>query len=212
MIMEDPSCETGIQQPASFGESVESFEAGLGMVAAGVLTAFLLIGILAVTIAYIWQSPSLLHKTGIGAAGVLLIAVEVGCYAFILRAMSRTQGSPLLNLARGQPAYPLLIRPLVATWWAAHFAGMAISADALVESLRFFDSTTYERYAIMVIQFLIVAGTSFSANAYLLLAAGALTQWSRLMEVIYRWRYLIDLIVAVILTLVPLDLHRLRLA
>ena len=94
------------------------------------------------------------------------------------------------------------IRPVVAVWYAAHFAAAAAVAIA-VESVV---AGTVERVP-KVVALLVFVGVGLtvvcSANLYGLLALTSLGPSERLVRGLWRWRVAVDLGVAIVAVLLP---------
>ena len=108
-----------------------------------------------------------------------------------------TQTRPVALLVAGRlRKVPLLLRPVLSLWWAGHFIGGA------------FIGLVVSRVAIDMMQnpagvFLIVLPLAFqiaflfAVNLYLIMAVGVLLPSSWLCEIVWKWRFVLDLVVCV---------------
>ena len=107
------------------------------------------------------------------------------------------QTRPVALLVAGRlRKVPLLLRPVLSLWWAGHFIGGA------------FIGLVVSRVAIDMMQnpagvFLIVLPLAFqiaflfAVNLYLIMAVGVLLPSSWLCEIVWKWRFVLDLVVCV---------------
>ena len=119
------------------------------------------------------------------------------------RLTSEITSSVLVTLALGQRRWPLLLRPIVAAWWLAHQAIMVIGTSIVVRAFAFPDVSTYVDCAARVIQFLLYLAGSACGNAFLFLAVSSIWPTARAVRRLHRFRYAIDLLVAIALAFSP---------
>ena len=100
------------------------------------------------------------------------------------------------GLALSQPRWPLLLRPLVAAWWLAHYA-VGLAAVVMLE--RYFPVSA-DDWRLTLFLWTVYAGclftTTHSAHLYLLLAVGSITRRAGPVMWLWRWRWVIDVVIA----------------
>ena len=97
--------------------------------------------------------------------------------------------------------WPIVLRPLVASWWLAHFlvaGALVFWADGLVSGLPF--SMIGRALLYLGINFTLV----YSANLFALLVVTALGGREGLVHRLWKWRIAFDLTVALAASYVPL--------
>jgi hypothetical protein len=100
--------------------------------------------------------------------------------------------------------WPLLLRPFAATWWLAHFAA-GIGATILVDNILVLSMTDWNSRVLRSLLFIPLSFTiAYSANLYLLLLVTAIGGGKRAVGVIWRYRILLDLAVAICAAFFPI--------
>jgi hypothetical protein len=133
----------------------------------------------------------------------IAILIEVFSVIFILRTLQNHVSPVLLRLATRQYWFPAALRPLVAGWWFVHFLLLVFIAHQLLTTFpmhRFPDLA--QRLELRILEFVAFVAVDFSSNAFLLLAASAFSRGSFLIA-IYRFRLLVDLVLAIALLVIP---------
>jgi hypothetical protein len=143
-----------------------------------------------------WLPPGL-HTWAIVAA-VLALSAEVASFCFIARPLQNGRSSNLLVLAESHPAVPILLRPVVFLWWAAHFLLIAWIGHHLLPMIHIGEGLTrYERWTTNLYRFLFLLGVSFSSNSYLMLMAASLTRRFAVIHIVYRLRSFADVLLCI---------------
>jgi hypothetical protein len=101
----------------------------------------------------------------------------------------RTQAA--VDAARRQWMVPDLLRPLVAAWWLAHFVG-SLSLGYALQSV----GDRQNPHLVKGIEFGYSACFGFAANGFLLMSVCALTRSERVRRTVWRFRVVIDLLLA----------------
>lgn len=129
-------------------------------------------------------------------AAVPLAAAELWWLARLKHALERGLRPLAPGLALSQPRWPLFLRPVVFTWWLAHYA-VGIGAVVLLE--RYYPLTSTD-WRDALFRWSLYAGcmftTTHSAHLYLLLAVGSTIHRPGPVEWLWRWRIGIDLLIA----------------
>ena len=103
---------------------------------------------------------------------------------------------------------PLLLRPLAAAWWAAHFL-IGIAAAIFFDNLIVADHSMSDgRLARCVVFVAIDLTIAYSANLYGLLAVTAAGGGDQIVQRVWRWRIALDLGVAITAAFFPMYLPR----
>jgi hypothetical protein len=140
----------------------------------------------------------------LASAGAIGFCIEILSAGLIVRTLQRHPANGLLSLPERQWSFPLLLRPLIAALWFAHFLAMSLAGHWLVVHMRIvLDPTEYQIWMTRIIQFIGLLGVSFSSNAYLVLATGTMFRDRSAVRLVYRIRLLIDLVVVVIVIFLP---------
>jgi hypothetical protein len=184
--------------------ALRQLEAFAGTIAAGLVSVIFIISGIALLYFGVTERHQNRLTIAMTVAGVLLLAMEAGSITYIFRQLQRPGREALLSLAREHPRWPLLLRPLVATWWIAHFVALALLAENVFHGFRLLSDVSQQRAAILILQYLVFMGASFGSNAFLLLAVGSLSRTSAVVTWIFRARLLIDGLIAGVLMLLPL--------
>jgi hypothetical protein len=123
-------------------------------------------------------------------------ALEIGHYPF----------APWFALKWSK--WPLLLRPLISLWWAAHFL-IGIVASIYFDNIVIADTTTRNIRLVRCLIFIIIDLTiAYSANLYALLAITAAGGKEQIVNNIWRWRIALDLAVAIVAAFYPLWVRR----
>jgi hypothetical protein len=100
--------------------------------------------------------------------------------------------------------WPLLLRPLVAAWWAVHFL-LGSAASMFLENLIVANAVTWNVRILRCFIFVGVGLTvAYSANLYALLAITASGGGERIVRQVWRWRIVLDLGIAIAAACFPL--------
>jgi hypothetical protein len=92
---------------------------------------------------------------------------------------------------------PLIFRPIVALWWAAHFllaAFIAVMIEVVSATQR--DQTILTILVQTVVFFVISFTLAFGFNLYAMLTLTAIHARERTVNIAWRWRLLLDLAIA----------------
>jgi len=113
---------------------------------------------------------------------------------------SRKQIPFALAMAALLPHSSWLFRPVMATWWLAHFCGAAAFGHTVAMNLiQKLDAAT----AVLALPLAVVVHFAFlfASNLYLVLAARAILRSPRFCVRVWRYRFVIDFIIAAALVL-----------
>jgi len=100
--------------------------------------------------------------------------------------------------------WPLVLRPVVAIWWLAHFAA-GIAAIILADNILVMNMTDWNTRVLRSVLFVAVSFTiAYSANLFLLLTVTAIGGGRPAVSLFWRYRFLLDLAVAVIAAFFPI--------
>jgi hypothetical protein len=100
--------------------------------------------------------------------------------------------------------WPLLLRPLVAAWWAVHFL-LGCAASMFLENLVVADTVNWNMRILRCLIFVAMGSTiAYSANLYALLAITASGGGETIVRQVWRWRIILDLGVAIAAASFPL--------
>jgi len=133
----------------------------------------------------------------------IAIPIELVSMMFILRVLQSHVSPILLRLAIRQYRLPILLRPVAACWWLIHFILLVFIAHQLLTTFpmnRFPEIN--QRIELRILEFVAFVAFDFSSNVFLLLAASAFSRGSFL-TTIYRFRLLLDFLLAIALLIIP---------
>lgn len=100
-----------------------------------------------------------------------------------------------VTLAMNLPRIPLLLAPLLSLWWLSHFGGgilVSLGVDSWVEATFPHWSEVGKKGLAQAIGF----PFTMALNVYLMLAVGAFTRRLTVLLRVWRWRIVIDVLVA----------------
>jgi hypothetical protein len=137
----------------------------------------------------LWRAGGL-RRAGFLALVVLWLALDLPYLLRLWRNVLKQVPHPVLAVATNARMWPLPIRPLIAAWWLAHFAAVAVMICfvpaggelAIGRVTAFFLSTCF----------------GFVANGYLIMATASMFKSDRLRRKVWRARVLIDLAVGAV--------------
>ena len=142
---------------------------------------------------------------GLGIGGVMVTAVESWLLLVVLLCWRDSQHPLSVAIAFRSPILPWWLQPIIMLWWLVHFvAGVWLAASLSSQ-------TSGEVIALFsrLLFFGMAFGMTCAANAFLLLAASALSASHETIWRIWRWRLAIDALVALVgASLVPYVLNR----
>jgi hypothetical protein len=109
-------------------------------------------------------------------------------------------------VALRHPPPPMLLRPLVALWWLAHFALalVLIVIIAEVDRSAFNAKDGADRFVALLAVFFASLGCTYCANAYLMLILTTFTSDSLRVARVWSKRFLFDLLIASLSLLVTI--------
>jgi hypothetical protein len=133
----------------------------------------------------------------LGVAWAALAVFEWRSVALIAQGLERASTPVPISIALHQPVRTALLRPIVCAWWLANAAALVVLAHVLVDGFSLPHPSPRERIFQRATAFTILFASAFASNMYILLAATAVTRSARIVSNVWRWRFVLDIAVAV---------------
>jgi hypothetical protein len=152
-----------------------------------------------------WKDP---EARWWGAVWLIVLAAEVAFLRWLKLSLERGDLRPFIpHFALRQMRWPILLGPVVALFWLAHFA-LALGALLLVEQAVVLGSGEIGLAPFMALLALSAWILTHCGLMYLLLGVTALGRSEILVMTLWRWRLAIDLVFALTVTAMSSLLRR----
>lgn len=147
---------------------------------------------------------SLLSDRGLAIVGLVLsFSIEGYGLYLIFSALRQKWGESIPPIgpsaAMRHAQFPLLLRPVLAAWWLAHFlvaAGFGYGIE-LAGNVAARGRPTGDRVLLHLVTTTVAFGWVYAANTYLVLTFASIRRSERVIEAVWRRRILIDLLVVI---------------
>ena len=176
--------------------ALEKFESAFGACAVSVLAVFL-----SLLAAGGCAAAFVSHGSAVGWAGVLLavvvMTIEMTHMGTLVACFNRRLHPIAVAAALKHPLVPVMLRPIMAAWWGAHF----VLALGLTLSLAFVRASQgWDVSDVVVTGFVFIAtlGMAYAMYGYLLLAATTINPEPSVVVKLWRFRTYVNLPLAVL--------------
>jgi len=174
-------------------------EGGLGMFFGTFLT--LMLASLVVVTFTSWEGADNGERALVAAGALAWLLLDVPYLVRLWRVAFRGPPPITFEAAARQRMAPLILRPVIAIWWLAHFS-LAVAASLTTAAM------VMEGEPVMMhaIRFLLATSYGYAGNGYLMNAVCALTRSPSAREWVWRPRGIVDVALGVIGALLPPEL------
>jgi hypothetical protein len=176
----------------------QSIESTIGGVFAVVVAfCFLLGGVIACYIVSVDRNARTSPEILSGAVGIGVVLIEGLFIWALMDAMEKLEEPRALLFAQRQPRWPVVLRPVVVLWWLIHFLAGA-AATIAIERVFPAGAAWREKVILTAIPVVLILAGSYASNLFLLLAVAAAFPRQAIIEVVWRRRIVVDLMVTAV--------------
>ncbi len=135
-----------------------------------------------------WQNQTHVERNMFVIGSVAWIFLDLWYTARLIYIAIHRRRPFALTAACERQVWPLLLRPLAVVWWLGHFVTGALCA-ATYHVMTFKDTDRNPP----ALDFVMAIGFGFAANGFLMLAVCAATRSARVRMIVWQFRALIDI-------------------
>jgi hypothetical protein len=148
-----------------------------------------------------WEGAGNGERALVAAGALAWLLLDVPYLVRLWRVAFRGPPPITFEAAARQRMAPLVLRPLIAIWWLAHFS-LAVAASLITAAMVM----EGEPVLIHSVRFLLATSYGYAGNGYLMNAICALTRSPSAREWVWRRRGVVDVALGVIGALLPSEL------